>query len=370
MSHARPADRTAPTHPDDRADQPRTGGTTPSRTTMRAVRLHEFGPPENLSVERVPAPVPAAGQVRIAVTVAGVHLVDTALREGLRLGPAPKPTALPAIPGREVAGTVESVGDGVDPSWLGRRVAAHLGMVPGGGYAELAVTGAERLHALPDHVQEEHALAMVGTGRTAMGIAQFTELGPADTVIVLAAAGGIGSLLVQYAKSRGAYVVGAAGGPAKVEAVRGLGADLAVDYTEPRWEERITGQLGSRPATHLLEGVGGTLARTAVELLDVGGSHLGYGYASTGFDPIGGVSLSEAEAADRGITSQSVLGEPMFARIGGIENLRVLEDRAMRLLADGTFAPLIHHFPLAGAARAHRALQSRGTLGKVVLATR
>lgn len=342
---------------------------TRSGDTMRAIRLHEFGPPENLRHERTEAPVPGAGEVRIKVTAAGVHLVDTALREGLQLGPAPKATVLPVIPGREVAGTVESVGEGVDEAWLGKRVAAHLGMVPGGGYAEFAVTGVERLHTLPDQVPEEHALAMVGTGRTAMGIAQFTDFSAEDTVVVLAAAGGIGSLLVQYAKSRGAYVVGVAGGPAKVETVRGLGADLTVDYTTRDWAQTITAKLGDRPATYLLEGVGGPAARTALELLGPGGSHLSYGYAATGFDPAGQVDVSQEELAERGITSQSVLGEPMFAKIGGIQNLRVLEERALRHLEDGTFTPLIHHFPLAEAARAHRALTSRDTLGKVVLVT-
>lgn len=337
--------------------------------TMRAIRLHEFGPPENLRHERAQAPVPRTGEVRIKVTVAGVHLVDTALREGLQLGPAPKATVLPVIPGREVAGMVESVGEGVDEAWLGTRVAAHLGMVPGGGYAELAVTGVERLHALPDRVPEEHALAMVGTGRTTMGIVQFTDLSAQDTVVVLAAAGGIGSLLVQYAKSRGAYVVGVAGGATKVATVRALGADLAVDYTTSDWVTTITAKLGDRPATCLLEGVGGPTARTALELLGPDGRHLSYGYASAGFDPAGQVDVPQEELTERRITSQSVLGEPMFAKIGGIQNLRVLEERAMGHLTEGTFTPLIHHFPLAEAARAHRALASRATLGKVVLVT-
>ncbi|MGD9484747.1 zinc-binding dehydrogenase [Streptomyces sp. TRM70308] len=329
---------------------------------MHAVRLHAFGPAENLTYEEVADPEPGPGQVLIEVAAAGVHLVDTALRQGLQLGPTPAPTELPTVPGREVAGRVTALGADVAPEWLGRRVVAHLGMVPGG-YAELAVTGTERLHTLPDDVTPEQAVAVVGTGRTAMGILQFAEgLGPRDTVLVLAAAGGIGSLLVQYAHRAGAHVIGAAGGPAKTAAVRELGAHEAVDYRAADWASRV-----SRKPTHVFEGVGGDVARAAVDLLAPGGSHLSYGYASTGFDPSGLAVLDEAEQAARGVTSQVVLGEPMFAKIGGMGNLRVLEERAMARLADGTFRPLVHRFPLAHASRAHRALEERATTGKVVL---
>lgn len=98
---------------------------------MYAIRLHAFGPAENLVHERTEDPEPGPGQVRIAVAAAGVHLLDAALREGMRGGPAPAPAALPTVPGREVAGTVESLGEGVAGLWLGRRVVAHLGFAPG-----------------------------------------------------------------------------------------------------------------------------------------------------------------------------------------------------------------------------------------------
>ena len=93
---------------------------------MRAIRLHEFGPASNLRYEEVEDPSPAAGQVRIAVAAAGVHLIDTTIRSGVPMGPLPLPE-LPAIPGREVAGVVDAVGPDADESWLGRRVVAHLG---------------------------------------------------------------------------------------------------------------------------------------------------------------------------------------------------------------------------------------------------
>ncbi|MGW6703113.1 alcohol dehydrogenase catalytic domain-containing protein, partial [Nocardia sp. NPDC055049] len=175
---------------------------------MNAIQLHEFGPAENLRYASMPDPAPGPGQVRIDVAACGVHLVDTALRRG-EPGPYPVPE-LPTVPGREVAGVVDRVGDGVDGALLGTRVVAHLGTAPGG-YAELAVTEAERLLAVADGVSFSAAVAMVGTGRTALGILQFTELDADSIAVVTAAAGGIGTLLVQYAVAAGATVVGLAG---------------------------------------------------------------------------------------------------------------------------------------------------------------
>lgn len=200
---------------------------------MHAVRLHAFGPAENLTYEKTEAPEPGPGQVRIAVKAAGVHLLDTAIREGMQ-GPLPQLPELPTIPGREVAGVVDALGEGTDPTWLGKRVVTHLGFAPGG-YAELAVVGAERLHEIPERLDEAAAVAMIGTGRTTMGILNFVDLGPDSVVVVPAAAGGIGSLIVQYAKNAGATVIGLAGGPAKVALVEGYGADLALDYKDANW---------------------------------------------------------------------------------------------------------------------------------------
>jgi NADPH:quinone reductase len=135
---------------------------------VHAIRLHAFGPPENLRYEETDDPAPGEDQVRIAVQASGVHLIDTTLRSGIQMGPVPLPE-LPAIPGREVAGFVDRVGPGVDDEWTGRRVVAHLGPASGG-YAELAVAPVSALHEVPDHVGLDVAVAMVGTGRTAVGI--------------------------------------------------------------------------------------------------------------------------------------------------------------------------------------------------------
>ena len=141
---------------------------------MHAIRLHAFGPPENLRYEQLDDPQPGPGQVRIAVAVAGVHLIDTVIRSGRQMGPMPLPE-LPAIPGREVAGVVDALGDGVEESWLGRRAVAHLGPASGG-YAEFAVCDAGALHALPDGLAEDAAVAMIGTGRTTLAILEVARI--------------------------------------------------------------------------------------------------------------------------------------------------------------------------------------------------
>ncbi|QIY71826.1 zinc-binding dehydrogenase [Streptomyces sp. RLB1-33] len=324
---------------------------------MHAVRLHAFGPAENLTYERTEDPEPGPGQVRIAVAAAGVHLLDAALRAGAR-GPAPAPTPLPTIPGREVAGTVESLGAGVEGHWLGRRVVAHLGFAPGG-YAELAVADVDRLHEIPENLDFAQAVAMIGTGRTTMGILRFAELGPDSVALIPAAAGGIGTLLVQYARHTGATVIGLAGGPEKVARVHENGADLAVDYKDGGWPDRVRAHLDGKPVTVVFDGVGGDVARAAVELLGPGGKHLVFGWSGEGIQN-GGPLLVEG-------VSEQVLGPVMLRGAGGPDPLRTLELRALAEAAAGRLTPAVTRFPLAAAAAAHRALETRATLGKVVL---
>ncbi|MFD3958631.1 MULTISPECIES: zinc-binding dehydrogenase [Streptomyces] len=331
---------------------------------MHAVRLHAFGPAENLTYERIEDPVPGPGQVRIAVEAAGVHLLDTALREG-QTGPYPAPAELPTVPGREVAGTVESVGEGTDPGWLGKRVVAHIGMAPGG-YAELTVTEADKLHEVPGTLGAAEAVAMIGTGRTTLGILGFTDLGPDSVAVVTAAAGGIGTLLVQYAKNAGATVIALAGGPAKAARAEANGADLALDYTLPDWPDRARAFLDTHGlwATVVFDSVGGATARSAVGLLGRGGQHIVYGWSGEGLHDGRPLTFTPEELAERGITSGSVLGPRMIERGGG---LRALETRALAEAAAGRLRPAVQRYPLAEAAAAHRALETRGTVGKVVL---
>ena len=324
---------------------------------MRAIRLYEFGPPENLLYEDVTDPEPGEGQVRIVVRASGVHLVDTMLRTGTFGGPFPRPE-LPMTPGREVSGVVDRIGSGVEPDRLGRRVVAHLGMA-GGGYAELAVADAEALHVLPDDLGFESAVAMMGTGRMAMGILALARPTPGDVVLVTAAAGGIGTLLVQAVRDIGATVVGLAGGAAKVERVLASGATAAVDYTAPGWDVAVRQVLDGREPTVVLDGVGGEPGRTAMDLLGPGGRLIMFGFSAG--EPI---RFTSADLFARGLSATVALGPPILKLPGG---LRRLEEESLAAVAAGRLVPAVQTFALKDAAAAHAALVARATIGKVVL---
>jgi NADPH2:quinone reductase len=326
---------------------------------MQAIRLHAFGPAENLRYDELADPEPGRGQVRIAVTASGVHVIDTVIRSGRSQGPLPLPE-LPAIPGREVAGTVESLGAGVDEGWLGRSVVAHLG-IASGGYAELAVVAAEALRAIPDGLADDAAVAMIGTGRTALAILEVAQIASEDVVLVTAAAGGLGSLLVQAARDAGATVVGAAGGKAKVARVRELGATIAVDYSVTGWDAAVRAALDGSEVTVALDGVGGDLGRTALELLGPGGRLILYGLSSGRL-----TELSAGDLLARGLTASAAIGPRIQRRPGG---LRDLEERALAAAASGRLVPLVgQRFALSEAAAAHAAIERRATVGKTVLA--
>ncbi|MEU7748766.1 zinc-binding dehydrogenase [Nonomuraea sp. NPDC049158] len=319
---------------------------------MHAIRLYSYGPAENLRYESVPDPLPGPGEVRIAVHAVGVHFIETLFRRGIPIGPHPAPD-LPATFGHEVAGVVESVGEGVGPGLLGSRVVTSE--VTSGGYASLAVAPAAGLTVLPDGLEYGAAVAMLSTGATTLGLLEVAPVTASDVVLIMAAAGGIGTLLVQHARRVGATVVGAAGGPAKAARVRSLGADLAVDYSTPGWTDVVRESVGD--VTIVFDGVGGELGRTAFELLE-GGRQVVFGQASgEWFHP------EEAELKARGVTSYDALAY-LLGRQGGMDDL---QERALEAAANGELTPAVQSFPLEQAAAAHAALESRNTMGKVIL---
>ncbi|MBM7515503.1 zinc-binding dehydrogenase [Nocardioides nitrophenolicus] len=312
---------------------------------MHAIRHHAFGPADLLRLEQLPDLDPAPGQLRIAVEAAGVHLLDTSIRAGesFGLGQAPE---LPVVPGREVAGTVDGVGAGVDRSWLGRRVVAHLGLA-GGGYADQAVVDAARAYPLPDHLDAATAVAVIGTGRTAAAILDLARIATDDLVAVTSAAGGLGTLLLQGARNVGARAVGVAGGPDKVAVAARHGADPALDRRTPGWAEAVPG-----PLTVVLDGVGGEVGQALYERLAPGGRLVRYGWAS-------GVQNTYDDPARPVV---DVLGPPIMSRLAEFERA------ALAAAADGSRVPHVGSaFPLAEAAAAHRALEAGATTGKVVL---
>jgi NADPH2:quinone reductase len=324
---------------------------------MRAIRQHRFGGPEVLRLEELPDLSPGTGQVRVAVAAAGVHLLDTTIRAGTAGGPFPLPD-LPMTPGREVAGVVDDVGAGVDHTWLGRPVTAHLGAASGG-YATQTLVAVEALIPLAEGTDPAAAVAMVGTGRTALGILDEARLGASDLVVVTAAAGGLGTLLVQAAADAGATVVGTAGGPDKVALVESLGADVAVDHRQPAWSDEVRARLDGSAATVALDGVGGAVGRAAFELIAPGGRLVMFGY-SAGHP----TALTAEDLFTRGVAVTAAVGPRMLARPGGIKGLA---QEAVARLAAGAWRPIVQRFPLADAAAAHRALTGRTTTGKVVL---
>ncbi|MCU1486153.1 MAG: Alcohol dehydrogenase zinc-binding domain protein [Actinomycetia bacterium] len=295
---------------------------------MKAIRQFEFGGPEVLRWADVPDPVAGDGQVVIDVEAAGVHLVDATIRRGEPFGPMGVAT-LPMTPGREVAGRVD-----------GRPVVAHLGFA-NGGYAERAVAPVASLHELPEGIDPAEAVAMIGTGRTAVLLLDQAALRADDVVLVPAAAGGLGALFLQAARNAGALAYGLAS-PAKLGVVAELGG-VPVDYTQPAWPEAIA----HRP-TVLLDGVGGAAGRAAAELLGPGGRAVVFGWSAgepTSYDGL-----------DVAVT-----------RMERPADLRPLEVRALAALAGGSLRPLVTRFALADAAAAHAALEGRATTGKVVL---
>ncbi len=324
---------------------------------MKAIRQHAFGGPGELRLEDVPDPQPGQGEVRIRVEAAGVHLLDTVIRKG-EAGPRIMPS-LPMTPGREVAGAVDAVGPGADSALLGRRVVADLGLASGG-YAELALASTGSLHNIPASLGADQAVAMIGTGRTTMAILELAQPAPGDVVVVTAAAGGIGSLLVQAARNAGATVVGAAGGQEKTALAHELGAAITADYLQPDWAQRARAELDGRGATLVLDGVGGDIGRAAMNLLGVGGRLVMFGSASGSL-----IALTAGDLYGLGITASAAIGARILQRPGGLTDL---ESNAIQAAGHGDLKPVIgQRYALADAAAAHTAIESRSTTGKTIL---
>ncbi|MEU2960117.1 zinc-binding dehydrogenase [Streptomyces albidoflavus] len=323
---------------------------------MKAVGMHEYGGPEVLRYEEVPDPVPGPGEVRIAVRASGVHFVEGHLRAGGSEGLPPAPE-LPAIMGSESAGTVDAVGDGVGAEWLGRRVVTRSPSP--GGYASLVTSPVSELHQLPDSLGYEAAVTLIGTGAITLDFLDQVAPAPEDVLLVLSAAGGIGRLAVPHVRRLGTTVIGAAGGPAKTATVRGLGADLAVDYDRPAWSDEVRAHFGTgRPVTAVLDGVGGAKAAEAYGLLADGGRLVTIGCASgEWFAP------DPEEAAAR-----SVEVIPAIARWAASDVDRSLSrTRALDAGAHGSLKAAYQTFALSDAAHAHAEMAARRTAGKVVL---
>lgn len=240
--------------------------------------MNSLGPPEVLGVAVLPDPVAAPGQVVIDVQWASVTFVDTQVRAGRPPNAAMIPE-LPAVLGNGVAGLVAHVGEGVDASWVGRRVVSTTG--GGGGYAERVAVAAELLISVPDGLDLRDAAALLADGRTALGLIRVSRLAAGEVALVEAAGGGVGTYLLQLARSAGATVVAGVGSDQKVTVARQLGADLTVNYSGPSWADEVRSSVGGIDV--VFDGVGGDVGETAAELLRRGGRLCRYGMASGRF---------------------------------------------------------------------------------------
>jgi len=213
-------------------DRDRPGG------PIQAISIHQHGGPEALRLEELPTPAPGPGEIRIRVRSAAVNLSDTMRR---RDDPYPFPTSLPFVPGGEVAGTVDALGDGVEGPAIGTRVPALAGPDGSTGYAQCAIAAAERVVPTPEGVDEETASTVLVAGvMPLLALSEVARLQPGESVLVPAAAGGVGSYAVQLVRRLGAAtVIALAGSAAKREAALELGADQALDSTDPGWPERV-----------------------------------------------------------------------------------------------------------------------------------
>lgn len=318
---------------------------------MRAVWLARFGPPETLAPGEAPDPGPGPGQVLIEVEFAGVTFIETQLRAGRPPYPGAGWT-LPVIPGNGVGGVITATGPGADPALAGLRVVSSTGGT--GGYAQRAAVAAALPVAVPDGLAMADAVALLADGRTAIALIRAAALRAGDRVLVEAAAGGVGSLLVQLARSAGATVVAAAGDDRKLGLARGLGAQITVGYRSPGWAGEVRRAAGAIDV--VFDGVGGQVGLDAFGLLAPGGRMLVFGMASGTF-----TSTRDDEPAARQVTL--IRGVPVAPELA-----RDLTRAALAEAAAGRLRPLIgQRFPLARAADAHAVIESRAGAGKTLL---
>ncbi|MFF5287923.1 zinc-binding dehydrogenase [Paractinoplanes globisporus] len=318
---------------------------------MRAVQVAGFGGPEVLTPVDLPDPVPGPGQVVVGMAAADVIFLDTLLRSGWGQNYFPK--TLPYVPGGGGAGAVVRAGAGVDPAWIGRRVVVQAD----GGYAEQVVADVEAIVPVPDGLAIEKAAALVHDGVTALRLDRLGAPEKGEWVLVSAAAGGAGSLLVELAVDAGARVVAAASSEVKLALARERGAQIAVDYTRPDWIDRVREATGGGAAL-VYDGAGGPLGTAALEAVAGNGRFVTYG-TSDGF-----AAPDPESAARRGVRVIA----PLLDGPPDRKTVRELLVGALDRAAQRRLRPAISAtYPLERAADAHRALAARTTVGKSLL---
>lgn len=320
---------------------------------MKATRFHKHGGPEVLTYEDTPEPSPAAGQAIVKLEAIGLNYIDTYHREGLY------PVDLPCIPGVEGAGTVTALGEGVTEVKVGDRV-GYAGAI--GSYAELAAVPVDRLVPLPAGVAADDAAAVLLQGMTAHYLATGSyPLKAGDTALIHAAAGGVGLLLVQMAKMRGARVLATVSTEEKAELARGAGADEVIRYTESDFEAEVQKLTDDAGVDVVFDSVGKTTFDKGLNVLKPLGTMVLFGQSSGPVAPLdpqvlcqkGSLFLTRPTMVHYTLTRQD-----MLARASEVLGWVGAGKLSVRVGA---------RFGLAEAADAHRALEGRKTTGKVLL---
>jgi NADPH:quinone reductase len=327
---------------------------------VRVIQMARFGGPEVLEVAERATPMPGTGEILVRVRAAGVNLSDTLMRQD-RYAITPE---LPSVLGTEVAGEVAGTGEGVSGWRIGDRVAAPL-FAAGrmfGGYSEYAVLDARFVAALPDGISYEVANALMVQGLTALYLTQ--QAPPAGkSVLVSAAAGGVGSLLVQLAHRAGArQVIAAASAEQKLAFAQTMGADAGVNYSTPEWANAAREIAGGQGPDIIYESVGGAVTMQALQALAPRGNLVIYGALNIQQFQLGIPELLGLIFKNQSLTgfATTPLLTPERVRAGLTELFQQVEQRQLRVTVGGAF-------PLVRAADAHRALEGRGTTGKIVL---
>ncbi len=315
---------------------------------MKAIRIHEFGGTDKLQLEEIEKPTPGAGEVLIKTAAAGINFADTRLRQNKYLF-SPE---LPFTIGFEVAGTVEAVGENVKHLQVGQRVLATM---RGGGYAEYATADARMVVPIPDELGFGEATVLLVQGLTALGLLEDLRAG--QTILIHAAAGGVGSLLVQLAKFKGAKVIGTASSVEKLEMTVGLGADVGINYTESDWTEQVLQATDGKGADLIIEMVGGELGKQNFKCFAVKGTMIVYGAAS---------------GEDFQISALNLLGKMQTVKgynlnLESQKNMVRFTKELLTHIAENRLQISVTEFPLEQAKQAHEAIENRKTTGKVVL---
>jgi NADPH2:quinone reductase len=320
---------------------------------MLAIRIHETGGPEKLRADDIPVPTPAAGEVCIRVEAAGLNFIDTYQRSGLYAVP------LPFTLGAEIAGVVSAVGAGLTELAVGDRVATAKA---GGGYAAEALAQAAHVVRIPNGVTTQTAAALMLQGMTAHYLAVDTfPLKPGHTALIHAAAGGVGLLLVQLAKRAGARVIATVGSDEKVALARGAGADEVVVYTRDNFTTAARAFTGGRGVDVVYDAVGKDTFMGSIDSLRPRGMFVSFGNASGPVAPFAPLLLSQKGSLY--ITRPTLVHYTQdSAELRGRTH-----DLFGAVLSGALHVRIGATFPLLAAGDAHRALESRGTTGKVLL---